>query len=146
MKVCVKCKLEKSLDEFGNNKTKVDGKQTCCKLCVKEINAVYYKRTPEKNPARVASRMKARLLAQQFVWDYMTLNPCVDCPETDPVVLTFDHVRGTKSFDISYAVMSGYGISTIQQEIAKCEVRCANCHTRVTASRANWYSMINTGR
>lgn len=144
MKVCSKCRLDKSLDEFGNNKTKVDGKQTCCKACVKTINAVYYKATPEKNEARRAFSVKTRAASQQFVWDYLKAHPCVDCFEDDPIVLEFDHVSGEKCFNISDAIRSAYSVDKIETELAKCEVRCANCHRRITASRGNWYTNIDT--
>lgn len=144
MKICSKCRESKPLSDFGNNKSKVDGKQTCCKPCVKSINAVYYKISPEKNTARRAYSVRARIISQQFVWDYLKSHPCVDCSEDDPIVLEFDHVSGTKSFNISDAIRSAYSIGRIETELAKCEVRCANCHRRVTASRGNWYTNIDT--
>ncbi|GAA1744780.1 hypothetical protein [Microbacterium paludicola] len=72
--------------------------------------------------------------------DYLESHPCVDCGETDPIVLDFDHLPGVdKKFTISRAV----GASTrswraIALEIAKCEVVCANCHRRRTAMRAKF--------
>jgi hypothetical protein len=57
----------------------------------------------------------------------------VDCGESDPVVLDFDHVRGSKRFSIAIAVTLGYPWETLLREIEKCEVRCANCHRRKTA-------------
>lgn len=61
---------------------------------------------------------------------------CVDCGLKDPRALDFDHVRGTKSFTISYG---DYSPSRLLEEIAKCDVRCANCHRIQTAERrARW--------
>lgn len=74
-----------------------------------------------------------------MVLAYLAAHPCVDCGESDPVVLEFDHVRGVKEFNISCAVQCGYGMHRINLEIAKCEIRCCNCHRRVTAKRGNWY-------
>lgn len=139
MKVCSKCKIEKVLDDFGNNKVKKDGKQNCCKSCVKLLNADYYKRTPEKNPARNAARKNQVSKNREFVIKHFQSNPCIDCGELDWIVLTFDHVRGIKRKDISNLVCGGYSISSIKEEIEKCEVRCFNCHQRKTAKQFGWY-------
>lgn len=56
---------------------------------------------------------------------------CVDCGERDLDVLQFDHVRGAKKFTIA----SNRSIARVRDEIAKCEVVCANCHSRRTARR-----------
>lgn len=62
-------------------------------------------------------------------------NPCVDCQEGDVDVLQFDHVRGRKSGNVSKMVSEGLSWARIYREICKCEVRCANCHQRVTKRR-----------
>lgn len=77
--------------------------------------------------------IRARLLS------YFKSHPCIDCGEPDPVVLEFDHVRGEKAFNISTAIRLGRNWDRVLPEIAKCDVRCANCHRRVTAARGNWY-------
>jgi hypothetical protein len=70
-------------------------------------------------------------------------HPCVDCGESDPVVLEFDHVIGEKKHNIAYLVRSGRNWRSITKEIQKCEVRCANCHRRATARRdGNWKKLI----
>lgn len=40
-KICSKCKIEKSLDNFGNKKDSKDGKNTRCKNCLKKCNKEY---------------------------------------------------------------------------------------------------------
>lgn len=68
---------------------------------------------------------------------YLQEHPCLDCGESDPVVLDFDHLPGVeKRFEIARAVnASTRAWPTILKEIAKCEVVCANCHRRRTALR-----------
>ena len=70
---------------------------------------------------------------RRFVDEYLASHPCVDCGEADIVVLEFDHVIGEKHKAISVLVQNAASTRRIAQEIAKCEVRCANCHRRRTA-------------
>lgn len=83
--------------------------------------------------------------AHNYVIDYLLTHPCVDCGETNPLVLDFDHVDDDKEANVSQLIANDYSFERIKEEIAKCEVRCGNCHRRVTAKRENWwiYTMIN---
>lgn len=75
---------------------------------------------------------------QARAWDYLGQHPCVDCGESDPVVLQFDHL-GDKRKEVSKMVSGGFTWATIQIEIEKCEVRCGNCHRRKTARDLGLY-------
>jgi hypothetical protein len=68
--------------------------------------------------------------------DYFRTHPCVDCRETDPLVLEFDHLAD-KAFTISEGLRDR-SWTAIVEEMAKCEVVCANCHRRRTAQRAGF--------
>ncbi len=68
-----------------------------------------------------------------FLDAYLAEHPCVDCGEADIVVLEFDHVRGTKKRALSVLVKHASSLDVLRAEIAKCDVRCANCHRRQTA-------------
>ena len=59
----------------------------------------------------------------------------MDCGESDPEVLEFDHVRGVKTANVSAFIRGGYSLAKLQAEVALCEVRCANCHRRITRRR-----------
>jgi len=62
--------------------------------------------------------------------------PCKDCGiKYPPYVMDFDHVRGTKRKNVSSMVNSGVAVSTIEEEMAKCEVVCSNCHRERTFKR-----------
>jgi hypothetical protein len=64
--------------------------------------------------------------------------PCTDCGHRFPTcVMDLDHVRGSKRFKVSEAVQLAYSasIDALQDEIAKCEVVCANCHRIRTEAR-----------
>jgi len=73
------------------------------------------------------------LTRTRYLIQFFAAHPCVDCGETDPVVLEFDHLRD-KAFAIGPA-LSQKNWNSILEEIEKCEVVCANCHRRRTARR-----------
>jgi 5-methylcytosine-specific restriction endonuclease McrA len=85
-----------------------------------------------------ASRARKKIETdRKRVWvaQYFKDHPCVDCGETDLLVLEFDHLRD-KKFSISRLIQDG-SQKRLEDEIAKCEVACANCHRRRTARRNN---------
>ena len=79
------------------------------------------------------------VLNLQYCHDYLRAHPCVDCGEEDIIVLQFDHVRGKKRGNVSSLARQGLPLDIIIKEIAKCVIRCANCHVRKTAKEQNWY-------
>lgn len=136
-KTCHRCKAEKPLSEFGKNAARRDGHQSACRVCVKHYNRQYYLRSPQRNADRSAWIESAREEGFRYIFEYLRAHPCVDCGNGDLRVLDFDHVTGTKEFCVTDAVRAGTPLDEIIAEIAKCEVRCANCHRIVTAVRAN---------
>jgi hypothetical protein len=68
-----------------------------------------------------------------FLAEYLGSAPCVDCGESDPVVLDFDHV-GVKRYGVVELAYREASITSLEREIAECEIRCANCHRRRPAS------------
>lgn len=100
----------------------------------------WYERNREKRVAQVAARRKRKQAeARVFTINYLVIHPCIDCGETDIVVLEFDHVRGVKKKGLAAMVSEGYALKSIQEEIDKCEVVCANCHRRRTARQGGYY-------
>ena len=70
---------------------------------------------------------RARLLA------FFRAHPCVDCGEQDAIVLQFDHEDPSrKSATVADLFKRGFSWRTIEKEIAKCQIRCANDHLRRT--------------
>ena len=94
-----------------------------------EANKDAYKRRAKEWTAQQRPRLRALVIKSKAV-------PCLDCGERYPTpVMEFDHVRGDKLYDIANAVTHGVSIETLQAEINKCEVVCANCHRLRTMSR-----------
>lgn len=99
-------------------------------------HADYYQRNKKRyNQNAYKNRIRYRARNKKYVEDWLRSHPCVDCKEDDIIVLEFDHVRGTKHADVSNMVFRSVSLERIKAEIAKCDVRCANCHKRVTHKR-----------
>lgn len=72
-----------------------------------------------------------------YILNYLLAHPCIDCGERDPVVLEFDHRPGeVKRFNLAQSIRKNFSLASIKTEIEKCDVRCANCHIRMTYKRA----------
>lgn len=139
MKQCKKCLQKKPESEFNNSyyKDRVYLLNEC-KACLSErTSANYYKDHKRQKAIRKRNTNKRRAARKQMVFEYLQEHPCVDCGESDLIVLEFDHL-GDKSFGIANGFMKP--LKDFQEEIDKCEVVCANCHKRRTAKRAgDWY-------
>ena len=134
-KLCTNCGLEKEISEFSWSIRGVK-RHSRCKACHSKEHSEYYVRNKEKVMEYKWDRqVRKREEARQYVTNDLSSHPCVDCGESDPLVLTFDHVRGKKRMSIAELVNRGYLVEVMQEEIRKCEVRCANCHLRVEKQR-----------
>lgn len=141
MKKCTKCNKNKS-EKFFTFKDKSGKKRSVCKTCLNKYQRKYYgcnssqrikqRERVKKNKKRYYAETQERILG------YLRSNPCVDCGESDPIVLEFDHLKNKRT-EVSKLVRWVYSWKTILKEIAKCEVRCANCHRRKTSKQQGWY-------
>ncbi len=146
VKICAGCGLEKGVTEF-NFRVKSKGlRQRYCQVCTRlqlkshyERNTDYYLRKARKRKLAVKRTNQKNLL------DYLDQHPCVDWGESDVVCLEFDHVRGGKKKAISVLVKT-HEWETIEREIEKYEVRCANCHRRKTARQRGYYKIAGNER
>ena len=101
-----------------------------------------YKQSSDRRESQLQHRIKNRIKSL----DYLSTHPCIDCNESDPIVLDFDHRDSkTKKFNISRAVGGSHrGWDLIKREIDKCDVRCANCHRRRTYKQFEYHKHILT--
>lgn len=89
--------------------------RTRCESCHKQARKEVYQ---TQNRKKYAAR-------QEFLRSYKLVQGCVDCGYRDHVgALQFDHVAGVKVKNVAkFADWPG-----MLRELAKCVVRCANCH------------------
>ena len=99
-----------------------------CKSCFASTSALYLRN--RERTSRALSRRPQRLCGKPAAnLGNLALHPCVDAAR--PIrSFQFDHLR-TNAWTLP--ICRSFSWPTILAEIAKCEVRCANCHTRRTA-------------
>jgi hypothetical protein len=138
-KRCNKCGKIKRADDF-HFKDKAKGVlRDRCKSCWSKYHRQHYlanKATYISNAIEV--KRKLRRENRILLLEYLSTHPCIDCGESDPVVLEFDHVNGDKTNNVA-ELTRYYGWDKVIKEIMKCVVRCANCHRRRTAKQLSWY-------
>lgn len=88
-----------------------------------------YKNREDLYVAQKRHREKIRM----YLFSFLSKKSCVDCGENDPIVLEFDHNSKKGKFKAVSDLLSGhYSWQSVEKEIHKCEIRCANCHRRKT--------------
>jgi hypothetical protein len=134
MKRCSACASDKPMEDFHLHRSRADGRQTVCKQCKQRYNAAYYEAHAVRDRA---ARAAARRALRRRVEDALRAakqQPCADCGRTlHPEAMDLDHVRGDKVGDAN--ALRRRGLAAVLQEIAKCDVVCANCHRRRTQQR-----------
>jgi hypothetical protein len=66
--------------------------------------------------------------------------PCTDCGDRHPYYcMDFDHLPGCeKKQNLTVLAWTPVSLDRLREEIAKCEVVCANCHRKRTFERGEW--------
>jgi len=154
LKKCSQCKEESPRNNFPRHSSYKDGYYAYCKKCRNEKQKQWRKDNPEQwkisqeksqkrykenNPDKVKEMSKQsyknnKALKIVYLQKYLKEHPCIDCGNKDLRVLEFDHCYGKKTNNISRLTYSTYTLNALQEEILKCEVRCANCHKIKTIS------------
>lgn len=139
MKNCNYCGLYLPAEAFNWRNRLLGIRHKTCRNCQHNRQKQWYEKHKDEHKKNVLVRkVSARQEARQFVLDYLSTHPCIQCGESDPIVLEFHHVGG-KEREISFMITGGYPIAKIQSEIAKCQVLCANCHRRKTVKERGWF-------
>ena len=133
-RACTECGQRYPSEQFVRRSSR-------CRPCRSAYSQDHYRRNIEYYKAKARRRQKLVVeLNKQWLLQYLLDHPCVDCGEADPVVLEFDHRDpSTKVAAVSTLARGGYSLSAVQQEVANCDVRCANCHRRRTHEQRGWW-------
>lgn len=112
----------------------------------REYNIAYYAEHRDEEIERVRTRMAATL---EFLRD-LRRRPCQDCGGTfPPWVMDFDHREPReKKFSIAAGKVLLKSRAALLEEIAKCDIVCANCHAvrtyewvRANKATLSWFAV-----
>jgi hypothetical protein len=141
------CNEEKDIEEFPLRNQFTTRRQSYCKTCKSKMHGDWYERNKEYQKENACKhRVEYRENLREYVYQYLLTHPCEGylpdgskCTETDPAVLQFHHVRGTKTTDVSVLIGRGSSLEKLREEIDKCQVLCSNCHARLTAKERGFF-------
>ena len=133
-RLCPQCSTWHDPDEFV-------ARSALCRSCRSAYRRRHYQANVDYYKTKARRRQRVIVEAnKQWILHYLLEHPCVDCGETDPIVLEFDHRDGTtKLSTVSALARSGYSLRAVQREVSLCDVRCANCHRRRTHEQRGWW-------
>lgn len=124
-KVCACCGVDRPLAAFGvDRRSPTQRRQSWCTSCTNDARRARYRKLYDEVAA------------------YKVEAGCIDCGYRDhPAALQFDHRPGVEKVG-DVAKMLNNAVAAVWLEIAKCDVRCANCHAVKTAERREEMSRV----
>jgi hypothetical protein len=135
VKRCPRCGETKDHSAFHLNRMRRDGLQSICKSCRAVIDHDRYERQRgTRKPTRTWERGR-----RLWLLSLKTGRPCTDCGKIFlPQVNQWDHLPGNLKLGNISTSLRDRSRQEILDEIAKCELVCANCHALRTFERAGW--------
>lgn len=129
---CTYCLQVKPVSEFSFRNLKRQIKHRHCKKCQKDVNKKFY----TDNPQRV-EEIKRKQQELRAIVIRLKSEPCLDCGVSyNWWQMDFDHRPGeTKTQMVSKMIKHGISEAALRNEIAKCDLVCANCHRNRTYLR-----------
>lgn len=139
MLLCCMCHEWRSEADFALRSKRTGQRQSQCRRCHAAYRREHYLRMKATYLENERRRMRARRQRNlALLLENLLTHPCVDCGEADPIVLEFDHRDPSrKRLDVP-RLAAKKAWTVVESEIAKCDVRCVNCHRHRTAVQFNW--------
>jgi len=92
-----------------------------------------------KNPAEKERTRKYQQAKRDLINSVKLQRGCIVCGYNEhAAALDFNHVRGKKLFNVSQDPK--VAVQKLLDEIAKCDVICANCHRIHTYENRHWHT------
>ena len=135
MKTCSRCKQEKEFSKFSKRtyKSGTVAYQPYCKACQKEYDRKYYLDDKGRRK-QVNKNWQERFIAW---YNELKSGLCTDCKNTfNPECMQWDHLpQYDKIEGVGKLARLTWNKNKVLEEIAKCELVCANCHAMRTKNR-----------
>jgi hypothetical protein len=146
---CRGCGRWLSLNEFSFKSLSAGVRHSRCRACSRAVSRRHYERHKEDylERSRRANPVVRRAIGMRIL-QYLRERQCARCGEADPVVLEFNHLDpALKVANVGEIAAKGFAWGRVEEELAKCEVLCANCHQRhTTIARHSHYKVAEASR
>lgn len=111
-----------------------------CKKCHNEYTQQHYQDNKQAYKDKAAKNNKVyKKRNREYILNYLREHPCVDCGNTDLEVLQFDHDDPSEKI-CEVSIMVTWSLKTLQAEIDKCTIRCANDHVKRTRRQFGFWT------
>ena len=128
---CGRCGAQVPGSEFHRSSSR--GHQAWCKSCRRAYDADYHRRHAQRRKRQAYRRHRAVVEWYRGLKDA----PCVDCGgRFHHAAMQWDHLPGSVKKNDLGRLVNGHSRAVILDEIAKCELVCANCHAVRSYERA----------
>lgn len=116
MRKCDDCSILIEFNDFYNTSPNI------CKYCFKQRTRIRMKNR------RVRFRKKLTSIKES--------TPCFDCGiQYKHYIMEYDHIANDKLMNVTHMLTGSRSWKSIENEIAKCQLVCANCHRTRTFER-----------
>jgi hypothetical protein len=141
-KIMPRCNLTKTVKSCGCAKKKHDsllvGQRVRSKRWYNNHPDIGYEKTKkwrQTHPGYLGPSRQGKVDKVNYIKES---TKCCDCHQQFPACcMDFDHVKGEKTKEVGALLASSASWETIQIEIDKCELVCANCHRIRTRNRGS---------
>jgi hypothetical protein len=136
---CSACRAYKPFKDFAFADVKAGIRQHTCRVCHAAYRRAHYlANKPDYVRRAIAQVSDRRAQNRREIYAYLREHHCVDCGESDVLVLEFDHRDPGLKWKAVGLLAIGRRWPRVLNEIGKCDVRCVNCHRRKTAQQFGW--------
>lgn len=132
MKRCPSCSVAKPYSEYNKALSRKDGVQSICRECGRRKSKEGYVR----NRPAFRERAKAQRKREMEYVASLKSKPCMDCGGTFHfAAMDFDHRDSNEKIGTVSYMAGQINRKALDEEIAKCDLVCSNCHRVRTFNR-----------